>query len=168
LAARIYGCNPEAIRAGLADYVLPGHRMTTVAKIGGVSYVDDSKGTNVGAVAAALISCGERVILIAGGRDKDSDFSFLSDHVREYVQYLILIGEAADRIEGQLGSQAPVIRAASMDEAVRKAADVARSGDTVLLSPGCASFDMFTGYAHRGDVFKQAVLGLHEINHDCC
>lgn len=168
LAARVYGCNSEAIRAGLADYVLPAHRMTTVAKIDGVSYVDDSKGTNVGAVAAALISCGERVILIAGGRDKDSDFSFLSDHVRKYVQYLILIGEAADRIEGQLGSQAPVIRAASMDEAVRKAADVARSGDTVLLSPGCASFDMFRGYAHRGEVFKQAVLGLHEINHDCC
>lgn len=160
LAARVYGCDPEAIRRGLAGYVLPAHRMSPVAEVGGIRYVDDSKGTNIGAVAAALVSCGERVVLIAGGRDKESDFSLLADHVRKHVQHLVLIGEAADRIEAQLGLQAPVLRAASMEEAVRKATDVARPGDTVLLSPGCASFDMFTGYAHRGEVFQQAVLGL--------
>lgn len=168
LAARAYGCEPEAIRAGLADYVPPAHRMALVAEIDGVTYINDSKGTNVGAVAAALMSCGERVILIAGGRDKESDFSLLAEHVRKHVQHLILIGEAADRMETQLGQQAPVIRAVSMEDAVRKAADVARYGDTVLLSPGCASFDMFTGYAQRGEVFQRAVLALDKINHGCC
>lgn len=167
LTARIYGCEPEAIQAGLASYVPPAHRMALVAEVGGVTYVDDSKGTNVGAVAAALMSCNGRVILIAGGRDKDSDFSLLADQVRSHVILLILIGEAAGRIEEQLGSLAPVVRAATMEEAVCRAAESARPGDTVLLSPACASFDMFSGYAHRGKVFQQAVLGLKEKQHVC-
>jgi UDP-N-acetylmuramoylalanine--D-glutamate ligase len=137
--------------------------MALVAELDGIRYVDDSKGTNVGAVAAALASIGGRVVLIAGGRDKDSDFSLLAQSVRGYVRQLILIGEAADRIEEQLGALAPVIRAASMQEAVRRAAEVAERGDTVLLSPGCASFDMFTGYAHRGEVFQQAVADLRKV-----
>jgi UDP-N-acetylmuramoylalanine--D-glutamate ligase len=108
------------------------------------------------------------VILIAGGRDKESDFSLLAAHVQKHVRQLVLIGEAAGRIAEQLGALAPVIRASSMEEAVVKAAEVSRPGDTVLLSPGCASFDMFTGYAHRGNVFQQAVLSLQKISHDCC
>lgn len=167
LAARAYGCDPEAIRQGLAGYAPPAHRMALVAELDGIRYVDDSKGTNVGAVAAALASIGGRVVLIAGGRDKDSDFSLLAQSVRRYVRQLILIGEAADRIEEQLGALAPVIRAASMQEAVKRAAEVAKRGDTVLLSPGCASFDMFTGYAHRGEVFQQAVADLRKVSHVC-
>lgn len=167
LVAMVYGCGPEAIRMGLSDYAPPAHRMALVAEINGVRYVDDSKGTNVGAVAAALAGSGDRVILIAGGRDKESDFSLLAEPVRTHVRQLILIGEAADRMEEHLGSLVPVIRTASMREAVMKAAEAAGSGDTVLLSPGCASFDMFTGYAHRGEVFQQAVLELKKNRHDC-
>ena len=168
LAARAYGCDPDAIRTGLANYVPPAHRMSLVADIEGVRYVDDSKGTNIGAVAAALTSCGERVILIAGGRDKDSDFSQLGEHVSKRARHLVLIGEAADRIEAQLGSLVPITRAVSMQEAVLRAAEIAVQGDTVLLSPGCASFDMFTSYIHRGETFQEAVLGLRKVSHDCC
>lgn len=167
LAARVSGCAPESIRAGLADYRPPPHRMSLVAEIDGVRYINDSKGTNVGAVAAALASSGERVILIAGGRDKNSDFSQLRDQVQKQVRLLILIGEAAERIEEHLRDAAPVLRAADMQEAVEKAAQFAVAGDTVLLSPACASFDMFTSYAHRGEVFRQAVLGLRKVRHYC-
>jgi UDP-N-acetylmuramoylalanine--D-glutamate ligase len=136
-----------------------------VAEIDGVRYVDDSKGTNIGAVAAALASCGDRVILIAGGRNKGSDFSLLAASISRHVRHLILIGEAAEQMAGQLGHLVPVARASSMDEAVRRAAEVARAGDTVLLSPACASFDMFTGYAHRGEVFCRAVQVLRPVHH---
>ncbi len=168
LASRVYGCRPDAIRKRLADYIPPAHRMTLVAEIDGVRYVDDSKGTNLGAVIAALSSCGERVILIAGGRDKDSDFNLLADPVRKHVRQLVLIGEAADRIEDCLGSLVPVTRATSMQEAVRGAAKIAQPGNTVVLSPGCTSFDMFTNDAHRGEVFQREVLELNKIRHDCC
>ncbi len=168
LAARVFGSAPEAIRKGLASYVAPAHRMALVAEIESVKYVNDSKGTNVGAVAAALASCGNRVVLIAGGRDKESDFSLLAEQVRKHVHHLILIGEAADSIEAELGSLVPVIRADSMSEAVSRASEVARPGDTVLLSPACASFDMYAGYAHRGDVFEQAVLNLQKSSRDDC
>lgn len=167
LAARLYGCGPEEIRPGLATFVLPAHRMALVAEIEGVRYVDDSKGTNIGAVAAALADSGDRVILIAGGRNKGSDFSLLAPAVSRHVRHLVLIGEAAGRMAEQLGDLAPVTRASGMEDAVRRAAELARPGDTVLLSPGCASFDMFTGYAHRGEVFQQAVMDLFNIRHKC-
>ena len=165
LAARVFGCNGEEIRAGLASYTPPAHRMALVAEISGVQYVDDSKGTNIGAVAAALASCGDRVILIAGGRNKGSDFSQLAASVTRHVRHLILIGEAAAQMAGQLGSLVPVTRAGSMEDAVCRAAEIARAGDTVLLSPACASFDMFNSYAHRGEVFRQAVQELRSVNH---
>jgi UDP-N-acetylmuramoylalanine--D-glutamate ligase len=163
LAARTAGCPPEAVRSGLADFMPPDHRMTFVGEIDGVSYIDDSKATNVGAVIAALKSCGSQVVLIAGGRDKDSDFSLLRPAVREHVKQLILIGEAADMLSETLGFLVPTGRAATMEDAVRLAAEIAQPGNTVLLAPGCASFDMFTGFAHRGEVFRQAVLGLGKI-----
>ena len=168
LAARSYGCAPASIRQGLASYNPPPHRMSLVAEIEGVAYIDDSKGTNVGAVAAALASCDNGVVLIAGGRDKDSDFSMLADHVQGRVHQVVLIGEAADRIEASLGSVVPVTRASSMEDAVKVASKSANSGDTVLLSPGCASFDMFDNYSHRGEVFQEAVQALRKISHDCC
>lgn len=166
LAVRVFGCSAGEIRAGLAGYVPPAHRMALVAEIGGVRYVDDSKGTNIGAVTAALASCGDRVILIAGGRNKGSDFSLLAESVTRHVRHLILIGEAASQMAEQLGSLVPLSEAASMEDAVRRAAEVAQAGDTVLLSPACASFDMFSSYAHRGEVFRQAVQGLRS-DHYC-
>lgn len=165
LAVRVFGCNAGEIRAGLASYAPPAHRMALVAEIGGVRYVDDSKGTNIGAVAAALASCGDRVILIAGGRNKGSDFSLLAESVARHVRHLILIGEAAAQMSRQLGSLVPLTMAASMEDAVRRAAEIALAGDTVLLSPACASFDMFTSYAHRGEVFRQAVRELRPVHH---
>lgn len=160
LAARIHGCPADAIRAGLGDFQPPPHRMALVEVVNGVRYIDDSKGTNIGAVEAALASSGTRVILIAGGRDKGSDFSLLAPAVQSHVKHLILLGEAAARMQDALGSRVPTSRVATMEEAVRAAAESAEAGDTVLLSPGCASFDMFTGYAQRGDVFRQAVRSL--------
>jgi UDP-N-acetylmuramoylalanine--D-glutamate ligase len=165
LAVRVFGCGAGEIRAGLASYVPPAHRMALVAEIGGVRYVDDSKGTNIGAVAAALASSGDRVILIAGGRNKGSDFSLLAESVSRHVRHLVLIGEAAAQMAEQLGSLVPVTRAGSMEDAVRRSAVIAQEGDTVLLSPACASFDMFTSYAHRGEVFRQAVRELRPVHH---
>lgn len=160
LAVRAFGCGGNAIQSGLADYRPPAHRMTLVGEIGGVRFIDDSKGTNIGAVEAALAGSGNRVILIAGGRDKGSDFSLLAPAVRTHVKRLVLLGEAAERLHAALGDTVPTSRVGSMEEAVREAAQSAVPGDTVLLSPGCASFDMFTSYAHRGDVFRQAVRSL--------
>ena len=165
LAVRVSGCSAGEIRAGLASYAPPAHRMSLVAEIGGVRYVDDSKGTNIGAVVAALVSCGDRVILIAGGRNKGSDFSLLAESVTRHVRHLILIGEAAVQMAAQLGSLVPVTMASSMEDAVSRAAEMAQAGDTVLLSPACASFDMFTSYAHRGEVFRRAVQELRPVHH---
>lgn len=167
-AVRILGCSREGVEKGLGSFKPPPHRMSSVAAIGGVRYIDDSKGTNVGAVAAALASCGNRVVLIGGGRNKGGDFRLLRPAVKNHVTHLVLIGEAAAEMEEQLGSLVPVIRADSMAEAVRRASIIARPGDTVLLSPGCASFDMFKSYAHRGEVFQEAVAELHKMQHECC
>lgn len=168
LAVRLRGCSAGAVRDKITTYSPPAHRMALVTEINGVRYVDDSKGTNVGAVAAALASSGHRVILIAGGRDKQSDFSLLAEPVRKHVRHLVLIGEAADRLEESLGTLVPVSRAVTMEEAVRHCHEIACPGDTVLLSPACASFDMFTSYAHRGDVFRKSVLDLRKICQRCC
>lgn len=162
-AVRLCGCAPEEIGPGLATFVPPAHRMALVAEIDGVRYVDDSKGTNMGAVAAALAGSGDRVILIAGGRNKGSDFSLLAPAVARHVRHLVLIGEAAGVMAEQLGALAPVTLAGSMEDAVRRAAGLARPGDTVLLSPACASFDMFRGYAERGKFFQQAVMDLYHV-----
>ena len=134
--------------------------MTVVAELDGVTYINDSKGTNPGAVAAALAGCDDRVVLIAGGRSKGDDFSMLREPVAEHVQALIVLGEAASLLEEQLGGLVPVSRARTMDEAVAQAANLARPGDTVLLSPACASFDMFADYARRGEAFARAVRNL--------
>jgi len=166
LAVRAFGCLRQEIQPGLADYRPPAHRMALVGEIGGVRYVDDSKGTNIGAVAAALASSGNRIILIAGGRDKGSDFSLLAPAVRKHVKHLVLLGEAAGQMHEALGGLVPTSRVGTMEEAVRVAAESADPGDTVLLSPGCASFDMFTSYAQRGDVFRQAVLGLSSLQQE--
>jgi len=138
------------------------HRCQTVAEIAGVSYVNDSKGTNVGATLAALNGLGERrnIVLIAGGQGKGADFSLLRSAVASRCKSVILLGEDALQMQLALEDCAPVSTVASMDEAVRAAAGAADAGDVVLLSPACASFDMFTGYVNRGEVFCQAVERL--------
>ena len=136
------------------------HRAQWVADVGGVSYVDDSKGTNVGATLAAVAGMPGPLIVIAGGDGKSQDFAPLREAFRGKVRHVVLIGRDAPAIAEALDNVCPIQRSGSMPEAVRAAAKVARPGDTVLLSPACASLDMFRNYAHRGEVFSSAVREL--------
>ena len=137
------------------------HRVERIAEIDGVAWYDDSKGTNVGATVAALEGLGRKVVLIAGGDGKGQDFSPLGPPLAAHGRALVLIGRDAMKIEAAVGDCGiPLIHAQDMDQAVRKAAVAARAGDAVLLSPACASFDMFRNYAHRAEVFAQAVREL--------
>ena len=137
------------------------HRVQFAGEIGGVRFYDDSKGTNVGSTVAALAGLsggGARVVLIAGGEGKGQDFSPLRAAVRAAARAVVLIGRDAPLIERALdGSGVPVERAGDMADAVSRAARLAQAGDAVLLSPACASFDMFRNYAHRGEVFTAVV-----------
>lgn len=137
------------------------HRVERVAEIDGVTYYDDSKGTNVGATEAALKGLGQPAVVILGGDGKGQDFSPLHAAVARHARAVVLIGRDADQIEQALqGCGKPLERAADMHEAVRKAAALAKRGDAVLLSPACASFDMFRNYVHRAEVFIAAVRAL--------
>ncbi len=133
------------------------HRLEPVRLIGGVSFINDSKGTNVDSVRWALMAVSAPVILIAGGKDKDSDFTTLNDLVREKVKCAVLIGQAAQKILKAWGEATECKLAETMRSAVRTAFDCAEPGDTILLSPACASFDMFDNFEHRGRVFKEMV-----------
>lgn len=160
LSAAAVGASMTAIRAALTSFEGLEHRLEFVSEIDGVRYVNDSKGTNVGAVVRSLESFTDPVILIAGGRDKHGDFAPLIPLVHERVKRLILIGEAAETLRRMLAAVCPTEEASSLEEAVRRAAAVASSGEVVLLSPACASFDMFTDFEERGRVFKAAVRRL--------
>jgi UDP-N-acetylmuramoylalanine--D-glutamate ligase len=137
------------------------HRVERVAEIRGVTYYDDSKGTNVGATVAALQGLERKAVLIAGGEGKGQDFTPLNQAVAEHARAVVLIGRDAPVIAAALsGCGVGVEYAEDMDEAVQMAARLAHSGDAVLLSPACASFDMFRNYEHRAEVFVQAVQTL--------
>ncbi|MCW8933336.1 MAG: UDP-N-acetylmuramoyl-L-alanine--D-glutamate ligase [Gammaproteobacteria bacterium] len=138
------------------------HRTQWVAEKNHVTWVNDSKGTNVGATLAAItgIKAINKIMLIAGGIAKDADFSPLKDAVCENVRAVVLMGKDAPQIEQVLQACVPVFYAKDMQEAVQIAADLSHPGDTVLLSPACASFDMFNSYEHRGDVFIKSIEDL--------
>jgi UDP-N-acetylmuramoylalanine--D-glutamate ligase len=137
------------------------HRVEKVAEVGGVTYYDDSKGTNVGATEAALNGLGKPAVVILGGDGKGQDFSPLKAAVARHARAAVLIGRDADKIAAALqGCGKPVVRARDMDDAVQQGAARAQPGDAVLLSPACASFDMFRNYAHRAEVFVAAVKNL--------
>ncbi|TNF33653.1 MAG: UDP-N-acetylmuramoyl-L-alanine--D-glutamate ligase [Gammaproteobacteria bacterium] len=146
----------------LRDFTGLPHRTQWVAEKNGVVWYDDSKGTNVGATIAAIegMQVKNKLLLIAGGLGKGADFSPLQKAVRDKVRVVVLIGKDAGKIEQAINGVVPVVYAKDMDDAVRLAASQAQSGDCVLLSPACASFDMFSGYAHRGEVFVKAVEAL--------
>ena len=163
LAALAAGASFASIRQTAGAFHGLPHRMTPVATIDGVHYIDDSKATNVDAVVRALASFSTPVILIMGGREKGGSYSALKALFPGRVKHLVVMGEAARAIEAALGDAAPISHAASMAEAVRIAKHHASSGDTVLLSPACASFDMYESYAQRGDDFVQQV---HETEAD--
>lgn len=161
VAARVVEVRSDVMRESLRTFEGVPHRLETVREIDGIRYINDSKATNVNAVWYALESFSEPVVLIAGGRDKGNDYSKLAPLVGKRVRALITIGEAAETIHAQLGSLVPdSVVADTLDDAVHLAHLLARSGDVVLLSPACASFDMFDSYEDRGDQFKQLVSNL--------
>ncbi len=152
---------------GLREYKGEPHRVQSISIIDGVEYIDDSKGTNVGATIAALVGLSEsagqqaRIVLIAGGEGKGQDFEPLQDAVAHHAKAVILIGRDASKIRQALGSTGvQLMDADTLESAVDKAAQITTSGDMVLLSPACASFDMFKDYAHRAAVFADAVNEL--------
>jgi len=153
-------CPPEAVRAALVEFPGLEHRLEFVRELDGVSYVNDSKGTNVGAVVKSLEGFARPVVLIAGGRDKAGDFTALRDLVAEKVKALVLIGEAKGKIRDALCSQTECVEEQSLEGAVRRARALASAGDVVLLSPACASFDMFKDFEDRGRQFKEIVRKL--------
>ncbi len=148
---------PRIIAGVLRRFPGLPHRLEFVDDIGGVRFINDSKGTNVGAVARSLESLKGAVILIAGGRDKGGDYSILKDLIREKVKALILLGEAKDKIKKALAGTTSIKEVDSLEEAVKVSYSLAVRGETVLLSPACASFDMFKNFEERGRVFKKAV-----------
>ena len=159
------GCALGPMLYGLREYRGEPHRVEPVAIIQEVEFFDDSKGTNVGATVAALQGLGadRRVVVILGGEGKGQDFSPLADPVQRFARGVVLIGRDAPVIREALqGTDVPLHDAADMHAAVAQAAAIARSGDAVLMSPACASFDMFDNYGHRAEVFVQAVASLAE------
>jgi UDP-N-acetylmuramoylalanine--D-glutamate ligase len=158
--ARIFGCSRRAIQDVLDRFKGLEHRLEFVREIGGVRFYNDSKGTNVGSVVKSLQSFSEPVILIAGGKDKNGDLSPLKGLVEKQVKHLILVGEAKERMNHELGGLTDTVLARTMEEAVSLARQKAKRGEVVLLSPACSSFDMFRDYKERGKVFKEAVRRL--------
>nr|WP_315235994.1 UDP-N-acetylmuramoyl-L-alanine--D-glutamate ligase [uncultured Limnohabitans sp.] len=159
------GCALGPMLYGLREYRGEPHRVEPVAIVGEVEYFDDSKGTNVGATVAALQGLGadRRVVVILGGDGKGQDFGPLADPVTRFARGVVLIGRDAPRIREALQDLGvPLHDAADMADAVAQAAAMAQSGDAVLMSPACASFDMFDHYGHRAEVFCQAVARLAE------
>lgn len=159
-AALVSGIDPRVIEEALADFAGLPHRMEFVAEREGVTYIDDSKGTNVASVVEALAAVRAPVILIAGGMDKGGDYAPLREPLGEKVRLLILIGAARDTMRAALEGATEIELVQTLDEAVRRAAAAAHRAETVLLSPACSSFDQFRNYAERGRIFQELVRAL--------
>jgi UDP-N-acetylmuramoylalanine--D-glutamate ligase len=158
--ARIFGCSRQAVQGVLNRFEGLEHRLEFVREMKGIRFYNDSKGTNVGSVVKSLQSFSEPVILIAGGKDKMGNLSPLKKLIQKQVKHLILIGEARERMNRELGGLTDTSIAKTMEEAVLIARQKAEGGEVVLLSPACSSFDMFKDYKERGKVFKEAVHRL--------
>jgi UDP-N-acetylmuramoylalanine--D-glutamate ligase len=159
-AAKTVGIAREAIQKTLEAFSGLEHRVEFVREKDSVRYYDDSKGTNVGAVVKSLAGFTAPVILLAGGVDKGGDYGALRDGIKRKVRRLILFGAAKQIIAAALGDLTETVIVENLDAAVREAAEHARPGDVVLLSPACSSFDQFRNYAERGKAFKNLVLAL--------
>ena len=158
----VYGVEAQVIREELRSFSGLEHAIEFVDEVRGVKFINDSKATNVVSLKAALESLSKNAILIMGGRDKGNDYDPVKSLVQEKVNHLILIGESADKILEAIGSYTNVHGAITMADAVNLGYSLAKPGDTVILSPACASFDMFMDYAERGLVFKEAVKKIAE------
>ena len=136
------------------------HRMELIRELNGVSYYNDSKGTNIGALQKSLEGLSSPVILIAGGKDKGGDYTALNDLIKSKIKLLILLGEAKDKIRDAFKGFTGIAMVESLKQAVCTAYNRAENGDVVLLSPACSSFDMFKDYKERGEIFRKEVMRL--------
>jgi UDP-N-acetylmuramoylalanine--D-glutamate ligase len=161
LAAQAAGIGAASLRATLKNFKGVEHRLEHVRELDGITYVNDSKATNVDSVWYALQSFTTPLVVLIGGRDKGNDYTRLAELVRKHVRAVIAIGESADKVVAAFSPIVPVEKAVNMSDAVRQARARAVAGDVVLLSPACASFDWFDNYEHRGNVFKEIVRALH-------
>lgn len=160
-AVHLAGARLESIRGGLKTFVNAPHRLEPVGTINGVEFVNDSKATNVDSVVYALGSYEQPLVWIAGGIDKGNDYDLIKEAVRKKVRALICLGKDNEKLKKAFGEIVPVIRETqSVKELVRMALELARQGDVVLLSPACASFDLFRNYEDRGDQFRKEVQAL--------
>ena len=160
IATKLAGAAVPAIAAGVRSFAGVEHRLEFVAEINGVRYYNDSKATNVDATLKALDAFPGQILVILGGKDKDSDYTVLQQPLREKVILAFLIGAAAEKIEKQITGSVAIERAGTIQRAVETAAHTAHPGDIVLLAPACASFDQFESYEQRGRIFKELVRGL--------
>ena len=157
------GAAPDSMRETIRNFQPVEHRLEFVAEVDGVKFYNDSKATSVDATVKALEAFADepgKIVLILGGRGKKAPYAPLALLVSERVRKLILVGEDAETIERELGEFAPSERAGNMNEAATGAFQAAQAGDTVLLAPACASFDMFASYEERGKIFKAEVQSL--------
>lgn len=153
----IYDISPEIISDVIRNFNGIEHALEFVGEINGVRFINDTKATNVLSLKAALESINKSIILIIGGRDKGNDYTSVIPLIKQKVKQIIIIGESAEKIEKSIGNLTNSYKARTMEEAVFKAYETASQGDSVLLSPACASFDMFRDYAERGKIFKEIV-----------
>ena len=163
-AALAFGVKKNSVQEAVNSFEALEHRLEPVAEIGGVEFLNNSMCTNVAASVRSLEAIGRPAIVIAGGKDKGSDYAPLGEAFRHHAKHVVLIGKDAPLIEKAARDAGfdRISHASSMEEAVEKAWNLAERGDTVVLSPGCASFDMFDDFEHRGRVFKAAVAALAE------
>jgi UDP-N-acetylmuramoylalanine--D-glutamate ligase len=159
-AGYLSGLDREVMIETFCSFEGVEHRLERVRELSGVTFYNDSKATNMDSAAQALQAFTEPMIVIMGGKDKGAEFEVLRPWVSDRVRLLILIGTAADEISDSLGDHVATVCAQDMEQAVELAFERAHSGDVVLLSPGCASFDMFDDFEHRGRVFKESVNAL--------
>ncbi len=157
LVGDVYGITPEQMAGAIRGFKGVEHRLETVATIGGVEFVNDSKATNVDSAVKAIQAFAGNIILIIGGRDKGADLEPLVEAMSGRVTQVLTLGEAAEKFEQAIGADRPTRRVGSMAEAVSAAFNTGRPGDVVLLAPACSSFDMYANFEERGDDFKNAV-----------
>ena len=163
--ASLLGFEKSQIEQAIADFQNAPHRLEPIGALDGVEYINDSKATNVDSVWYALDSFSKPIVWIAGGVDKGNDYSLLTDLVKDRVKALVCMGTDNTALHKAFDSVVQnIVDASSMQEAVEKASDLADSGDVILLSPACASFDLFKNYIDRGDQFKKLVHELISTN----
>jgi UDP-N-acetylmuramoylalanine--D-glutamate ligase len=155
--ADIYELSREAVIRALCAYTPLPHRLEKVGEIGGVTFINDSKATNIDALEKALLAMRAPVVLLAGGKDKGLDFSGLLPLVREKVKAVVLIGQMTEKLFALWNAAVPCFRATTLADAVDQTRAIAKAGDIVLFSPGCSSFDMFRDYEDRGDQFRALI-----------